>query len=162
MVLILACGCAAPSPDLAGARAVIDRADAAFNAHDAAALNALFDDAAYVGAAEFESVSFAALCETLGTRFGLEALCARIASDDDPEASLSTAMKLISEKGPRPPTRPELNQIRVWVRQGRTDRSIARLVSDELLGLAMPDDNSRADEILGYAELGETLERILA
>jgi hypothetical protein len=117
--------------------------------------------AAYVGAAEFERMSFAALCETLGTRFGLEALCARIASSDDPETSLSAAMTLISNENPRAPTRPELNQIRVWVRQGRTDRSIARLVNDELLRPAVPDHDDGVGETVGYAELGETLERIL-
>jgi hypothetical protein len=117
--------------------------------------------AAYVRAAKFERVSFAALCETLGTRFGLEALCARIASGDDSEASLSAAMTLISDEVPRAPARPELNQIRVWVRQGRTDRSIARLVNDELIGSAVQHQDAGAGEALDYAALGETLERIL-
>jgi hypothetical protein len=36
--------------------------------------------AAYVAPAEFKRMSFAAFCETLGTRFGLEPLCTPIAS----------------------------------------------------------------------------------
>jgi hypothetical protein len=69
-------------------------------------------------------------------------------------------MTLIGDEGARAPTRPELNQIR-WVRQGRTDRSIARLANGELLRPAVPDHDYGAGETLGYPELGETLERIL-
>jgi hypothetical protein len=47
------------------------------------------------------------------------------------------------------------------VRQGRTDRSIARLVNDELIGSAVPHQDAGAGEALDYAALGETLERIL-
>jgi hypothetical protein len=86
--------------------------------------------AGYVAAAGFDEVRFEGLCERLGTALGLEGLCTRLAPTRNQDEVLVEALATIREsQAPTAAVRPELNQIQVWVRQGRTDKAIDRILA---------------------------------
>jgi hypothetical protein len=86
--------------------------------------------AGYMAAGSFDEVRFEGLCERLGTAFGLDGLCTRLAPARNQDEVLVEALATIrGSQAPKAAARPELNQIPVWVRQGRTDKAIDRILA---------------------------------